>query len=190
MSPIKYGRAHAPCRVLRNAAICRSLVSEAVRALPQAKGKELQRLLKARSLKAAREDSKAIRNSQQHDVAPAVEQMPHDILEAVLDELDPFSLAAAACASRQWHEEASKDYRWQPFAAAVLSPASIPQQPQSWRGLFCQAAVGWSLLLISAACKVYDAVLLRRRVLRMQQSVMRSVADVKLHGPGPRACMH
>ncbi|CAK0773104.1 hypothetical protein CVIRNUC_004030 [Coccomyxa viridis] len=128
--------------VLRNATICRSLVSEAVRALPQAKGKELQRLLKARSLKAAREDSKAIRNSQQHDVAPAVEQMPHDILGAVLDELDPFSLAAAACASRQWHEEASKDHRWQPFVAAVLSPVSTPQQPQSWRELFCQAAVG------------------------------------------------
>ena len=160
MSPTKHGRAHAPCRVLRNATICRSLVREAVRALPQAKGKELQRLLKARSLKAAREDSKAIRNSQQHDVAPAVEQMPHDILGAVLDELDPFSLAAAACASRQWHEEASKDHRWQPFVAAVLSPASTPQQPQSWRELFCQAAVGWSLLLTLA---------LRQHARRMTQ---------------------
>ena len=113
-----------------------------MRALPQAKGKELQRLLKARSLKAAREDSKAIRISQQHDVARAVEQIPDDILGAVLDELDPFALAAAACANKQWHVEASKDHRWRPFAAAMLSPASTSQQSQSWRELFCQAAIG------------------------------------------------
>ena len=147
MRPISNSRAHAPCRVLRNATICRSLVSEAVRALPQAKGRELQRLLKARNLKAAREDSKAVKNSQQHDVARAVEQIPDDILGAVLDELDPFSLAAAACASKQWHEEANKDQRWQPFVAAVLHPASTSQQSQSWRQLFCQAAIGRLLRL-------------------------------------------
>ena len=121
-----------------------------MRALPQTKGKELQRLLKSRSLKTAREGNKAIRNSQQHDVALAVEEVPGDILGAVLNELDPYSLAAAACVSKQWHEEASKDHRWQPFAAAVLSPASTSQPPQSWRELFCQAAIGWLLLLTLA----------------------------------------
>ena len=121
-----------------------------MRALPQAKGRELQRLLKARSLKTAREDSKAIRSSQQHDVARAVEQIPDDILGAVLDQLDPFALAAAACANKQWHEEASKDHRWHAFVAVVLSPASSPQQSQSWRELFCQAAIGELLLLALA----------------------------------------
>ena len=117
-------------------------MNEAVRTLPQAKGKELQRLLKSHGLKSAREDTKLVKSLQQSGTAPAMEQLPADILGSVLDWLDPYSLAAAACASKQWQEEAYKDHRWQRFALALVGTARAGGQQESWRELFFQAAAG------------------------------------------------
>ena len=130
------------CRVARNSIICKALVNEAVRTLPQAKGKDLQRLLKSQGLKSAREDTKHVKSLQQSGAPPAMEQLPADILGSVLDWLDPYSLAAAACASRQWQEEAYKEQRWRPFALALGGTARASGQQVSWRELFFQAATG------------------------------------------------
>lgn len=132
------------CRVARNSIICKALVNEAVRTLPQAKGKELQRLLKSQGLKSAREDTKHLKSLQQSGDPPAMEQLPADILGSVLEWLDPYSLAAAACTSKQWQEEAYKDQRWRPFALALVGTARASGQQESWRELFFQAATGTS----------------------------------------------
>ena len=71
-----------------------------------------------------------------------MEQVPADILGSVLDQLDPYSLAAAACASKQWQVEAYKEHRWRPFALALVGTASASQQQGSWRELFFQTATG------------------------------------------------
>ena len=130
------------CRVARNSTVCKALVTEAVRNLPQAKGKELQRLLKSHGLKSTREGNKNLKTLQQSSAPPAVEQVPADILGSVLDQLDPYSLAAAACASKQWQQEAYKDHRWRPFALGLVGTASASGQQGSWRELFSQAATG------------------------------------------------
>ena len=126
----------------RHSTICKALVNEAVRTLPQSKGKELQRLLKSHSLRSAREDNKNYKSLQQTGAQPAMEQVPADILGSVLDQLDPYSLAAAACACKHWQEEAYKEHRWQPFALALIGTASASRQQGSWRELFFQAAAG------------------------------------------------
>ncbi len=123
-------------------------MNEAVRTLPQGKGKELQRLLKSQGLKSAREDTKHLKSLQQSGAPPAMEQLPADILGSVLDWLDPYSLAAAACASKQWQEEAYKDQRWRPFALAILGTARASGQQESWRELVFQAASGTAHMII------------------------------------------
>ena len=77
-----------------------------------------------------------------------MEQLPADILGTVLDRLDPYSLAAAACASKQWQEEAYKEHRWQPFVLAVMGTAAASGQQGSWRKVFFQAAAGMAYLAI------------------------------------------
>ena len=140
------------CRNPRNTTICKALVSQSVRALPQAKGKELQRLLKAYGLKSAREDNKHFKSLQQSGAPPAMEQIPADILGSVLDQLDPFNLAAAACTSKQWQEEAYKEHRWQPFAVAIKGMASSAGQQQPWRKLFFKAATSKVPLASKSFC--------------------------------------
>jgi hypothetical protein len=122
--------------------MCKALVNEAVRVSPRVKGKELQRLFKRHNLHSAREDTKKVRRLQQSDALPAMQQIPADVLGAVFDKLDPFALAAAACACKQWRIEAYKDDRWQPFAKAVLGRTANAMPPASWQNLFYQAAIG------------------------------------------------
>lgn len=138
----------SPYRVARNSTVCKALVNEAVRTLPQAKGKELQRLLKSHGLKSTREGNKTLKLLHQSGAPPAMEQVPADLLGSVLDRLDPYSLAAAACASKQWQEEACKDHRWRPFALALVGTAGASGQQGSWRDSFFKAATGTECMTV------------------------------------------
>lgn len=109
------------CRVARNTLACRTLVADAVQCLPHAKGREISRLLKAKSVKAARHHHKMTTSNQ--DAAPVIQQIPTEVLGLVLDQLDPFALAAAACTSRQWQQEAYKEHRWQVFCRTLMGDA-------------------------------------------------------------------
>lgn len=59
----------------------------------------------------------------------------------VLAQLQPVSLARAACVCREWREAATADHLWQPF---LLKEPAAPQQarPATARQRFAAAASG------------------------------------------------
>ncbi len=100
-------------RTGRNADACEGLVSAAVKVLPQAKKKQLQRLVKTQSIEAIKEQKRAARVSDAVDgEGIAWTDLAPELVEAVFDRLDPCSLGVSACVCTAWHNEARKEGRW------------------------------------------------------------------------------
>ncbi|KAK9812669.1 hypothetical protein WJX72_001589 [[Myrmecia] bisecta] len=99
-----------------------ALVKEASRVLPAAQRAELQRHYKAACVAARRMEKRTDTNDP--EVPSAFVHLPEEVLEVILQHLDPLSLACAACVSRDWAGVAVRDHLWKPHFQAFLS-----QQP-------------------------------------------------------------
>ncbi|BDA44201.1 hypothetical protein COCOBI_05-3850 [Coccomyxa sp. Obi] len=96
----------------RNREACKRLVMEALKVLPQAKRKQLQRFVKTQSILASKEHKRAGRGLDPADQGLALADLAPDLLTAVFSHLGPCSLAVAACVCRTWRTEANKESRW------------------------------------------------------------------------------
>lgn len=134
----------------RNKEACRLLVESGLKALPQAKRKELLRAQKACTIQAVKEHKRSESKEAaavQHDSPSSTiwTDIPHELLESILDRLDPFSLAAAACVCQSWHQHALGETRWKQFceiAKTVSGSNSGVCVGEQYRKRFARLATG------------------------------------------------
>lgn len=107
------------CRLERNREACKNLVAIASKVLPQARRKQLQRLVKAQSITTSKQQKRACRHSDEAHQRFGQIDLPHELLTAIFDQLGPCSLGAAACVCRAWHTEALKESRWMHIYEAI-----------------------------------------------------------------------
>lgn len=100
-------------RLERNREACRRLVAEALKVLPQAKRKQLQRFVKTQSISAFKEHKRAGKGVDPADLGVALADLAPDLVATVFSHLGPCCLAVAACVCRTWRTEANKESRWQ-----------------------------------------------------------------------------
>ncbi|CAL8470182.1 g9724 [Coccomyxa elongata] len=96
----------------RNREACKKLVTEALKVLPQAKRKQLQRFVKTQSILVSKEHKRAGKGLDSADQGLVLADLAPDLVAAVFSHLGPCSLAVAACVCRTWRTDASKESRW------------------------------------------------------------------------------
>lgn len=125
---------------LQDRNLAKALVAAAQRALPKAKASRIARTWKARAVSLTREGKK--RATPVEDDASQPVRLPLEVLDHVLAQLHPVSLARAACVCREWREAASAGRLWQRFlGGGGASEAPEPLQATA-RELFAAAASG------------------------------------------------
>lgn len=88
-------------------------MTEALKVLPHAKRKQLQRFVKSQSILVSKEHKRAGKGLDPADQQVVLADLAPDLVAAVFSHLDPCSLAIAACVCRTWRIDASKESRWQ-----------------------------------------------------------------------------
>ena len=102
------------------------LVQAASAALPRAKGSQLARAWKSRSVDLTRQMKKDFaRREGDADDTQAI-ALPQEVMQAILAQLQPVSLGSMACVSREWRAAVADDLLWRRF----LPPHTIDD---AWR---------------------------------------------------------
>ena len=119
------------CRLAVKKEACRRLVTAAVKALPQAKRKLLQRAYKAECQAAAKRERREERSSGERP--QCWRDLPADLLSRIMDLLDPFVLASAGLVCRAWQREMLNDDRWRRFCLLCDFGPQALRWHDSWR---------------------------------------------------------